>query len=131
MWINLWGRDWIVRRRKPTKLGIIGTAIAGVGVIGIAWGNLEDFTPDRIGIALLLLGVTLICYKRLETKNLAADEIFNVGREQGEAEGYEAGYDDGLKDGERNRPVIVPFPIQKCPDCGHTSALQSVGSDRG
>jgi hypothetical protein len=131
-WINLFGRDWIVRRRRPTTLGIIGTGLGCLGVMGITWGSIQKFDPMRIGIAFLVIGVMLICFKKLETKNLAADEIFNVGRERGEAEGYEMGHRDGVAEGERKRPrVVVPFP--KCPGCGHSVGLHAVGSvaDRG
>lgn len=133
LWINLFGRDWIVRRRRPTKLGIIGTVLGCLGVGCIIWGNTRQFDPMRIGIALLIVGTILICFKKLETKNLAADEIYNVGRERGEADGYEMGLKDGRVDGERQRPVIVPFPVQQCPDCGHSVGLTPVGSvaDRG
>jgi hypothetical protein len=122
-----------VRRRKPTTLGIIGTALACIGVVGLTWGSLDEFRPERIGIAALLIGVTLICYQRLATKNLAADEIYNVGRERGEADGYEAGYEEGRADGQRSRPFVVPLPVQTCPCCGESMSLQSVGSvaDRG
>ena len=131
VWINLLGRDWIVRRRKPTKLGIIGTALGCLGVGGIMWGSWEDFKPDRVGIAFLMVGITLICFKRLETKNLAADEIYNVGRERGEADGYDQGYLDGVRWGERNRPVVVPFPSH-C-TCGNPECSQPAGvvADRG
>lgn len=132
-WINLFGRDWIVRRRKPTKLGIIGTVLGSLGAGGIIWGSAKAFDPMRIGIALLIVGTIIICFKKLEAKNLAADEIYNVGRERGEADGYEMGLRDGRVDGERTRPVIVPFPAQKCPDCGHSAGSLPVGSvaDRG
>lgn len=134
IWINLFGRDWIVRRRKPTKLGIIGTTLAALGGIGLVWGSAGEFRPDRIGIALLLLGAIIVCYKRLETKNLAADEIYNVGRERGEADGYEQGLRDGLEEGRRShpRPTVVPLHV-RCEACGGAGAKRPVGSvaDRG
>lgn len=125
IWINLFGKDWIVRRRKPTKLGIIGTFIACLGLGGLAWGSLEHFDPQRLGIACLIVGITLICFKKLETKNLAADEIYNVGRERGEADGYDQGFQDGMVVGERNRPVVVPFPPH-C-TCGDPNCAQPAG----
>jgi len=125
VWINLLGRDWIVKRRKPTKLGIIGTALGTSGVVGITWGSLDEFRPDRVGIAFLMVGITLICFKKLETKSLAADEIYNVGRERGESDGYDQGYQDGLRDGERSRPVVVPFPPH-C-TCGNPECSQPAG----
>ena len=111
LWIKLFGRDWVVKRIKPTLLGIVGTFISILGVGGMFWGSLQHFDPQRVGIALLIVGVTVICFKRLETKNLAADEIFNLGRERGEADGYDEGYRDGLEEGQKNsqRPVVVPL----------------------
>ena len=131
VWINLLGRDWIVRRRKPTKLGIIGTAVGCLGAVGITWGSLEEFRPDRVGIAFLMVGITLICFKKLERKNLAADHIFNLGRERGEGDGYDQGYRDGFADGERNRPVVVAFPPH-C-TCGNPKCSQPAVAvaDRG
>lgn len=87
------------------------------------WGSIQHFDPQRVGIALLNFGVALICFKRLETKNLAADEIFNLGRERGEADGYDEGFRDGVEEGEksRQRPVVVPMS-PRCADCGHCSA---------
>jgi hypothetical protein len=130
-----------VRRRKPTLLGIIGSAVAVAGVIGLAWGSFKEFHPDRVGIALLVLGAILICYKRLdlsckrlEQKNLAADEIFNVGREQGETAGYDEGYREGVEEGRRHQPRLTVVPLrQRCSDCGNSLGLKSVGSvaDRG
>lgn len=121
-----------MRRRRPTKLGIIGVTLAVMGVAGLAWGNIEEFHPERIGIAALVVGVILLCYKQLAIKNLAENAIFNVGRERGEADGYDSGYEDGLKDGERRRPVVVPLPIHTC-RCGNSKSLESVGRvvDRG
>lgn len=132
IWINLFGRDWIVRRRRPTKLGIIGTLTGCLGVIGLAWGNKDDFRPDLLGILFIVLAVMVICYKRLEAKNLAADEIYNVGRERGETDGYEQGYEDGLQQGRKERPHVIEL-YPKCVDCGQPAAQQSVGSvaDRG
>lgn len=126
IWINLFGRDWIVRRRKPTTLGIIGAALGATGVSGLAWSSFNSFRPDLIGIMLVVVGAVVICYKRLETKNLAADEIYNVGRERGEADGYEQGYRDrGLE--QPFTPVVVPLP-QRCEHCGHSVGLTAVGS---
>lgn len=125
IWINLLGRDWIVRRRKPTKLGIIGTVLGCLGMVGITWGSMQKFEPTRIGIAFLIIGITLICYKKLETKNLAADEIYNVGRERGEADTWDEAYQAGFADGERSRPVVVPFPPQ-C-TCGNSACAQPAG----
>lgn len=124
-----------MKRRKPTTLGIIGTTIGVLGVIGLTWGSIDSFKPDRVGIALLVVGAIIVCYKRLETKNLAADEIFNVGRERGEADGYKLGYHDGLEDGHKTqpaRPVIVPLH-HRCEDCQNSAAPVSVGgvADRG
>lgn len=109
IWINLFGRDWVVKRRRPTLLGIIGTVLGALGVVGIAWGSLERFQPDRVGITLVVLGAILICYKRLETKNLAADEIYKLAYDRGKEDGYDEGYEDrGLE--QPARPVVVPFP---------------------
>ena len=118
-----------MRRRRPTSLGIIGTSLGVLGVIGLTWGSIDSFKPDRVGIALLVVGAIIICYKRLETKNLAADEIYNVGRERAEADGYELGYQDGLEDGHKTqpaRPVIVP--LHQCAGCGKSTALTAAGS---
>lgn len=134
LWINMLGRDWVVKRCKPTWLGIVGTFISTLGLIGLTWGSLDHFDPQRLGIALLIVGVTLICYKRLETKNLAADEIYNVGRERGETDGYDEGFRDGVEEGEKThqRPVVVPLS-PRCVDCGHRSELLPIGTvaDRG
>lgn len=135
IWINLFGRDWVVKRSKPTKLGIIGTVLGILGVMSLAWASIEHYRPDLMGVMLIVIGAILVCYKRLESKNLAADEIFNVGRERGEADGYTMGFRDGFEEGEkaRPRPVVVPFPTQKCSDCGASAGKQFVGSvaDRG
>jgi hypothetical protein len=130
------GRDWIlVKRRKPTKLGIIGAGLAVLGVAGLIWGSIQDFHPERVGIFLAVIGLGIVGYQRLETRletrNLAQDEIYNVGRERGEAEGYQQGYDDrGME--HPVRPVLVPLHL-RCVDCGGTRGLQPVGSvaDRG
>lgn len=131
LWINLLGRDLIVKRCRPTWLGVVGTFTAGLGVIGLTWGSLKNFDPQRLGIACLIVGITLICFKKLETKNLAADEIYNVGYERGEADSYDRAYQEGFADGERSRPVVVPFPPY-C-TCGNPACAQPVGSvaDRG
>jgi hypothetical protein len=97
----------------------------------------------RIGIALFIAGVILVCFKELKaylkelrTMNLAADEIFNIGRERGEAdtydEAYKEGYEEGMAKGERRRPHVVA-PLPQCPNCGTATALHSVASvaDRG
>lgn len=131
MWINLFGRDWIVRRRKPTTLGIIGTGLGGLGVGGLAWSSIDRLRPDLIGIMLVVVGAIVICYKRLETKNLGADEIYKVGYDRGREDGYDEGYQDrGLE--QPVRPVVVPLH-QLCERCGNVPQPQSVGSvaDRG
>ena len=125
LWIKMFGRDWVVKRSKPTRLGIVGTFITTLGMGGLTWGSIEHFDPQRLGIACLIVGITLICFKKLETKNLAADEIYNVGRERGEGDGYDQGYQDGLADGERNRPVVVQFPPH-C-TCGNPNCAQPAG----
>lgn len=125
MWFNLFGRDWVVKRRKPTLLGIIGTTLFGLGVGGLAWGSVDHVQPDRIGIAAVVLGAVVICYKRLETKNLAADEIYKVAHNRGLEEGYDEGYRDrGLE--QPIRPVLVP--LHRCSNCGSSPALTPVGS---
>ena len=133
LWINLLGRDWIVKRRKPTWLGVVGTFTAGLGVIGLTWGSLKNFDPQRLGIACLIVGITLICFKKLETKNLAADEIYNVGRERGESDGYDEGYREGLEEGQKARTLTVVPLSPRCTDCPNCAAYLPVGSvaDRG
>ena len=134
LWINMFGRDWVVKRSKPTWLGIVGTFITMLGIGGMVWGTVENFDPQRLGIAMLIVGVTLICYKRLETKNLAADEIYNVGLERGQDDGYDQGYRDGLEEGQKTRARMQVVPLSpRCSDCGHCSAPQPVVSvaDRG
>jgi len=134
IWINLFGRDWVVR--KPTKLGFTGTAMGSLGVVCVVWGSVQAFDPVRVGVGLFLAGVILMCFKDLRTQNLAADEIFNIGRERGEAdvydEAYKEGYEEGMAMGERRRPHVVA-PLPQCPSCGTTTALRSVASvaDRG
>jgi hypothetical protein len=121
--------------RKPTKLGFIGTLLGSLGVVCIVWGSVEAFDPVRVGIGLFLAGVILVCFKELRTQNLAADEIFNIGRERGEAdvydEAYREGYEEGMTMGERRRPYAAPLP--HCPNCGTATALHAVASvaDRG
>lgn len=132
IWINLLGRAWVVKRREATWLGIIGTALGALGVVGLAWGSADRFQPDRLGIVLVVVGAILICYKRLETKNLAADEIYKVAYDRGREDGYDEGYEDrGME--QPVRPVVVPMATQRCGNCGSSPALQSVGSvaDRG
>jgi hypothetical protein len=133
LWVNLFGRDWVVKRSKPTLLGIVGTFITTLGAGGLAWGSLVNFDPQRLGIALLIVGVTLICYKKLETKNLAADEIYNVGRERGESDGYDEGYRDGLEEGQKTREMKVVPLSPRCTDCPNCARYLAVGSvaDRG
>ena len=97
-WLNLFGKDWVVKRRKATWTGIIGTSLSIAGVIGVAWGSIERFNPVAVGIMLVLVGVFLICYKKLETKNLAADEIYRVGYDRGKEDGYDEGYEDSSED---------------------------------
>jgi hypothetical protein len=117
--------------------------MGSLGVVCIVWGSIEEFDPVRVGIALFIAGVILICFKRLEEqhrkleeKNLAADEIYNVGRERGEADTYDAaykeGYEAGMTIGERRRPLMVA-PLPHCPSCGTATALHAVASvaDRG
>jgi len=101
-------------------------------VIGLTWGSILEFKPERIGIALLILGAMLVCYQKLDRKNLASNEIFNEGRERGEADGYDHGYRDGLVDGRRERPHVIELH-PKCEDCGQPAAKRPVGSvaDRG
>lgn len=129
MWVHLWGRDWVVR--KPTKLGFIGTALGSLGVVGLGWESVDHFQPGRVGVMLVIVGAILICYKRLETKNLAADEIYNLGRERGEGdmydEGYKDGYREGVTKGERRRPHVVAR-LPHCSNCGTATALHSVAS---
>jgi len=108
-----------VRRRKPTTLGIIGTTLAALGVMSLAWASIEHFRPDLVGIMLVVVGAVVICYKRLETKNLAADEIYKLAYDRGKEDGYDEGYADrGLETPER--PVVVAFPGQCV--CGGTVA---------
>lgn len=108
LWITTFGRDWVVKRSKPTLLGIVGTFITTLGVGGLAWGSIEHFDPQRLGIALLIVGVTLICFKKLETKSLAADEIYKVGYDRGKEDGYDEGYEDrGME--HPVKPVLVPL----------------------
>lgn len=128
IWIHVLGRDWVVK--KPTKLGIAGTIMGSLGVGCIIWGSVKLFDPLKIGSVLFIAGVILICFKRLEEqhgrleeKNLAADEIFNLGRERGESDAYEDGYKDGMAFGERRRPQAP-----HCPSCGTSTALHSVVS---
>lgn len=125
--------------------------MGSLGVVCIAWGSIEAFDPIRVGIGLFIAGVILICFKELQvhlkelrTLNLAADEIYNVGRERGQEdtyaeakeegfrEGREVGYREGMTKGERRRPVSVA-PLPHCPGCGTATALHSVASvaDRG
>lgn len=136
IWISLFGRDWVVK--KPTKLGFAGSFMGSLGVVCIVWGSVESFDPLRIGIAMFVAGVILVCFKELKaylkelrTMNLAADEIYNIGRERGEAEtydeAYKEGYQEGMTHGERRRPHVVA-PLPKCPSCGTSTALHSVAS---
>jgi|SRR5690349_9709095 len=126
IWINLFGRDWVVRRRRPTLLGVIGTAIGGLGVIGLMWGSLVSFKPDRVGVALLVVGAIIVCYQGLRSKNLAADEIYKIGYDRGREDGYDEGYEDrGLE--HPAAPVVVPLR-QRCAECGATAGVAAVGS---
>lgn len=126
IWINLFGRDWVVRRRRPTLLGVIGSALGGLGVIGLTWGSLISFKPDRVGIALAAVGAIIICYQGLRTKNLAADEIYKTGYDRGREDGYDEGYEDrGLE--HPASPVVVPL-YSRCTDCGNSAAVTAVGS---
>ena len=125
IWISLLGRHWIVRKRKPTLLGTAGAALGGLGVGALVWGNIRNFEPTRIGVALLIIGVMLICTKCLKAKNLAENEIFNLGRERGEADCYDEYYRQGLEDGRRERLTVVSMP-QQC-SCGDPQCLQPAG----
>lgn len=123
IWIRMLGRDWIfVKRRKPTKLGIIGTVLATLGVIGLAWGSVQDFRPERIGVFLAVLGFGVIGYRRLETKNLAADEIYKIAYDRGREDGYDEGYDDRGQE-QPARPVVVPLGVA-CINCGETKGAR-------
>lgn len=120
-----------MKLRKPTKLGIAGTFMGSLGVVSVTWGSIKHFDPVRVGIVLLIVGVTLMCFQSLKTKNLAADEIYNIGRERGHEDGYEEGYREGMAYGERRRPsVVVPMPT-RCDDCGHVMKLVGSVADRG
>ncbi|HEY9367016.1 hypothetical protein [Streptomyces sp.] len=114
-----------MRLNKPSKLGLIGGVLAGVGAVALAWGNVNDFDPERVGIVLLIMGTILMTFKRLEQKNLAADEIYNVAYERGMEEGYDQGYEDRGQE-QPARPVVVPFPVQRCPACGSEAGLVAV-----
>lgn len=132
IWINLFGRDWVVR--KPTKLGVAGTALGSLGVVCIVWGSVQAFDPVRVGIVLLLVGVISIYFNKtttllqeLRTQNLAADEIYKIGRDQGIEDAWEDGYREGVADEKRHKPQIV-VPLPQCPSCGTSTALRSVAS---
>lgn len=117
--------------KKPTKLGFAGYVMGSLGVVCIIWGSVREFDPLKVGSVLFIAGVILICFKRLEEqhgrleeKNLAADEIYKLGKNIGVEEGYEDGYHEGMIHGERRRPAVVPLPV--CPDCGADTHLRSV-----
>lgn len=126
IWINLFGRDWVVRRRRPSKLGITGAVLAALGVIGLAWGSVDDFKPDRVGIVLAVIGLGIIGYRRLETKNLAGDEIWRLAYDTGREDGYDEGYKDRGTEMPL-RPVVVPLN-PTCDICGGPVARVRVGS---
>lgn len=109
VWVKLLGRDWVLKRHKPTLLGIIGATAGSLGVVGLAWGSMGRFRPDLIGITLIVVSAIVVCYGRLKQKNLAADEIYKVAYDRGREDGYDEGYEDrGMERPER--PVIVDFP---------------------
>jgi hypothetical protein len=120
--------------KKPTKLGFTGPLLGSLGVVCIVWGSVREFDPVRVGVALFLAGVISIFFKkledqhrRLEEKNLAADEIWKIGQNAGFEDGYADGYQDGVANGERRRPHVVA-PLPQCPHCGTATALHSVAS---
>jgi hypothetical protein len=110
--------------------------MASLGVVCIVWGSAKEFDPVRVGIVLFLGGLTLVCFKELRTQNLAANEIYNVGRERGQDEtydeAYKEGYREGMTMGERRRPHVVA-KLPHCPNCGTATALHAVAgvADRG
>jgi hypothetical protein len=105
---------------------VIGTTISGLGVIGLTWGSFISFKPDRVGIALVVVGAIIVCYQGLRSKNLAADEIYKTGYDRGREDGYDEGYEDrGLE--HPSVPVVVPLH-QRCTECGNVAGVTAVGS---
>lgn len=126
VWVKLFGRDWVLKRHKPTLLGIVGAALATLGVVGLTWGSVRiRFRPDLIGITLIIVATIMICYGRLQQRNLGADEIYKVAHERGKEEGYDEGYEDrGME--QPIRPVVVALPDQ----CAHGTRPHMVPAGR-
>jgi hypothetical protein len=77
---------------------------------------IKDFHPERAGFGLLLAGMILVTFKKLEQKNLAADEIYKTAYDRGNEDGYDQGYADRQSE-QPTRPVVVPMPVARCLNC--------------
>lgn len=100
------------RNTKGTKQPQTGGLGVVVLAIGIGLILADDFTVASIGRVLALGGLVFACYQKLDRRiserNLAADEIYQVGYEAGEARGYEEGLAAASV-----RPVVIDLAEQR------------------
>lgn len=104
-------RGTIVVFRRKTGTEIAGAVAVALGIACIAWqAIIVTFNPAAIGIASLVIGVLLICYKKLAIKNMASDEVFQTG--------YDRGWEDRDEESRRDAfPHVVDITSRLCSSC--------------
>jgi hypothetical protein len=103
---GLRGTIVVLKRRSGTEYA--GAASVVLGIAFIAWqAIIVTFNPAAVGIAALVIGVLLICYKKLAIKNMASDEVFQTG--------YDRGWDDRDEESRRDaHPRVVDISSRLC-----------------
>lgn len=100
------------RNTKGTKQSQTGGLGVVVLAIGIGLILADDFTVASIGRVLALGGLVFACYQKLDRRiserNLANDEIYQVGYDSG----HERGYEEGLA-AASVRPVVIDLAEQR------------------
>jgi hypothetical protein len=99
------------KRYNKTLSGTIGLGALVVGGGFLTWRNIHDFTPDKLAVVGVIVGVVLLCYSKLERRSRASEETYSLGYDIG----YEAGYQEAHK---ANRPVVVDIQSRRCGNCG-------------
>lgn len=97
-------------RARKSAGAIIAFGMIAVGLLGVIWGNVQEFSPESVGKLFVLVGVILACFAKLMVRTSSSLETQRFH--------YDRGLDDGYELASKEiRPTLVSLDSRRCPSC--------------